>query len=109
MPSELEQQFEALKTAPVDEADWSAWVSEITEWRKKARQEYLSDDRRYDVAASQWARKAFVCGLVMLWDESFYDPGSGRFLVEEYLDNGRARIWWLRRAHPLARLPADRL
>ncbi len=86
MPSELEQQFEALKTAPVDEADWSAWVSEITEWRKKARQEYLSDDRRYDVAASQWARKAFVCGLVMLWDESFYDPGSGRFLVEQYLD-----------------------
>ena len=86
MPSELEQQFEALKTAPGDEADWSAWVREITEWRQKARQEYLSDDRRYDVTASQWARKAFVCGLVMLWDESFYDPGSGRFLVEEYLD-----------------------
>ena len=73
MPSELERQFEALKTAPADEADWSAWVREITGWRNKARQEYLSDDRRYDVAASQWARKAFVCGLVMLWDESFYE------------------------------------
>jgi formylglycine-generating enzyme required for sulfatase activity len=87
MPSELEQQFEALKTAPGDEADWSAWVKEITGWRQKAREKYLSDDTRYDVAASQWARKAFVCGLVMLWDESFYDPGSDSFLVEEYLDN----------------------
>ena len=37
--------------------------------------------------ASQWAREAYVCGLVMLWDESFYDPASGTFLVEEYLDN----------------------
>jgi formylglycine-generating enzyme required for sulfatase activity len=86
MPSELEQQFEALKTAPGDEADWSAWVKEITSWCQKARQEFLGDDTRYDVVASQWARRAFVCGLVMLWDESFYDPHSDRFLVEEYLD-----------------------
>ncbi len=46
MPSELEQQFEALKTAPGDEADWSAWVKEITGWRQKAREKYLSDDTR---------------------------------------------------------------
>ncbi len=46
MPPELEEQFEALKTAPGDEADWSAWVREITGWRQKARQEYLSDDTR---------------------------------------------------------------
>jgi hypothetical protein len=87
MPSELEERFEALKTAPADEADWPAWVKEIRRWRQEARQEYLRDDTRYDVAASQWAREAYVCGLVMLWDESFYDPVSGAFLVEEYLDN----------------------
>jgi formylglycine-generating enzyme required for sulfatase activity len=87
MPPELEERFEALKTAPADEADWSAWVKEIGRWRQEARQAYLSDDSRYDVAASQWAREAYVCGLVMLWDESFYDSVSGAFLVEEYLDN----------------------
>jgi formylglycine-generating enzyme required for sulfatase activity len=87
MPSELEERFEALKTAPADEADWAAWVKEIRRWRQEARQEYLTDDTRYDVAASQWARQAYVCGLVMLWDENFYDPVSGAFLVEEYLDN----------------------
>lgn len=86
MPPELEERFEALKTAPADEADWSAWVKEIGRWRQEARQAYLSDDSRYDVAASQWAREAYVCGLVMLWDESFYDSVSGAFLVEEYLD-----------------------
>jgi formylglycine-generating enzyme required for sulfatase activity len=84
--SELEQQFEALKTAPGDVADWSAWLKEITGWRQKARREYLGDDTRYDGPASQWARTAFVCGMVMLWDESFYDPHADRFLVEEYLD-----------------------
>ena len=87
MPSEQEDRFEALKTAPADEADWSAWVKEIRRWRQEARREYLSDDTRYDVAASKWAREAYVCGLVMLWDESFYDRVSGAFLVEEYLDN----------------------
>jgi formylglycine-generating enzyme len=87
MPSELEARFEALKMAPVDDAEWSVWLKKIRRWRQEARQECLSDDTRYDVAASQWAREAYVCGLVMLWDEGFYDPVSGTFLVEEYLDN----------------------
>ncbi|MGD0810884.1 MAG: SUMF1/EgtB/PvdO family nonheme iron enzyme [Acidimicrobiales bacterium] len=87
MPSELEELFEALRTAPANDPDWSAWVTEIRQWRQKARQECLNDDARYNVAQSQWAREAYVCGLVMLWDESFYDPASGTFLVEEYLDD----------------------
>ena len=86
MPSELEKQFDALKTPPATEPEWSAWLKELTGWRQEARDESLGDGGRYDVGASQWAREAYVCGLVMLWDEDFYDPGSGTFLVEEYLD-----------------------
>jgi len=39
--------------------------------------------RRRDLA---WASRAFVCHFTFMYDLSFYDPGAGRYRVEQFLE-----------------------
>ncbi|WP_375387105.1 formylglycine-generating enzyme family protein [uncultured Amnibacterium sp.] len=60
---------------------------------------------RYDATTTAWARTAFVCGVLMLWDEEFFDRETQRFEVERYLDLfeadfGRADALVLWHAYP---------
>lgn len=75
---------------PVSER--SRWVRELHDARRTLRSRYLADDGFYRYPDSTWAATAFVCGVVMLWDEDFFDAELQRFRVAEYLDDAVAQF-----------------
>ena len=79
-------EFEPFAIAPPSADEWPGWFERVSKWRTQARNRVGYDDNQYRIAGSEWARSAFTCGLIMLWDEHFYDPVAGRFTVDEYLD-----------------------
>jgi hypothetical protein len=81
-----------LPPMPADPARRSAWHEELRRWRGAARAAVGYDDSRYAEPGLSWAAEAFVCGIVMLWDEEFYDPATATFTVDDYLRRARAEV-----------------
>jgi len=77
---------EELSVAPTVAAEHAGWIRAIRRWRDAARTSLGYGGKRYALPESTWTQSAFVCGLVMLWEEAFFDPSSGEFLVEDFLD-----------------------
>ncbi|MCW5943190.1 MAG: SUMF1/EgtB/PvdO family nonheme iron enzyme [Fimbriimonadaceae bacterium] len=75
--------------APADPDAWPAWRADLESWRTKARADLGYDGSRYDAPEFAWARRAYVCGLVMLFDEEFVEARTGEFKVESYVERYR--------------------
>ncbi|RYG39537.1 hypothetical protein EON81_00505 [bacterium] len=67
---------------PDDPAEWAAWRKSLVEWREKARKEI--DLSSYAAPAYSWMRDCAVCGMVMLFDEEFFDAQNGEFRTAAY-------------------------
>ena len=81
---EAEMSFLPLSGPPSDDDARAQWLEQLREWRTRA-QSLLGASALYDREDFRWARSAYVCGVVMLWDSTFYDPVSGAFIVESFL------------------------
>lgn len=83
--------FDHVSRPPTDPVGHSHWIDELLRWREDARAAIPQLDlyERDDLA---WARSAYVCGVVMLWDETFYDAGRNEFIVEEFLDRAEGEF-----------------
>ncbi|WP_019588531.1 SUMF1/EgtB/PvdO family nonheme iron enzyme [Deinococcus apachensis] len=80
---------ERLIPAPEDPAGWEAWRTALAQWRNETRQALDYDGGTYQQAAFAWVPGCYVCCMVMLWDELFYDRHSNRFTPERFLEHGR--------------------
>jgi formylglycine-generating enzyme len=67
--------------APDDPADWPLWRRQLQRWRDEARRRVAYDGARYDAVAP-----CPVLALAPLWDETLFDPRTGIFTVDRYLD-----------------------
>ncbi|MFO1477108.1 MAG: formylglycine-generating enzyme family protein [Verrucomicrobiota bacterium] len=74
--------------APSDPAEWPAFRRALAAWRAGIRAELKYDDSLYRRPEFRWAAANYCCGCVMLWDEEFFDPQSGEFTVNAFLDTG---------------------
>ncbi len=81
----LGETFDKLAVAPTGAEDRVRWRARVDHWRYQCREELGSAARLEVVEGSAWASTAFVCGKVMLWDETFYDATSSTYLVESRL------------------------
>ena len=77
-----------LIQAPEDPRRWPAFRDDLTRWREDKRVALNYDDRLYRRPDLKWAASSFACCFLMLYDEEFYSREQGRYLVEEWLDNG---------------------
>ena len=75
--------------APSEPGAWAEWRRELAGWRESTRRRLAYDDGLYRREDLRWASGCFTCGLVMMCDETFHDPASGRFTVEAFLEGGR--------------------
>ncbi len=79
------------------------WVRGLIEWRREHLIRIGFDDTLYREPALKWAQSNFVHTLVMVEDRYFYDPETGRYTVDRYLDDLEARyggvdsalIWYI--------------
>ena len=75
--------------APSEPGAWAEWRRELAGWRESTRRRLAYDDGLYRREDLRWASRCFTCGFVMMCDETFHDPASGRFTAEAFLEAGR--------------------
>ena len=46
------------------------------------------DRRLYDEPSQQWLTKAYTCHFTFMYDRSFYNPESGKYTMDSFLDDG---------------------
>jgi iron(II)-dependent oxidoreductase len=68
-----------------------AWLADITHWRNERRIRIGYNGSRYDLPAMQWTQSSFIQPQMMVHDRYFYDPISGKYTVDRYLDDLQKR------------------
>jgi formylglycine-generating enzyme required for sulfatase activity len=81
------------------------WIKALREYRGAVRAGRLSqvqgqqgaatpdrsalNRRIYDEPGQVWVRGAFTCHFTFVYDRSFYDPDTGRYQLQTFLDDGQ--------------------
>ena len=68
------------------------WRQGLVEWRHEHRIRIGLDDTLYADPDLAWAQRNFVHALTMVEDLYFYDPATGKYTVDRYLDDLAARF-----------------
>ena len=63
------------------------WLQDIEHWRSERRIRIAYDASRYGMPALRWTQSSFIQPQMMVQDRSFYDPATGRYTVDRYLDD----------------------
>jgi len=75
--------------APTDPAQWPAFRNALAEWRAATRATLNYNDALYRRPEFAWSARNYACGFLMMCDQAFYDPPSGRYTVSAFLDEGK--------------------
>jgi len=63
------------------------WLKDITHWRFERRIRIGYNGARYETPALEWTQSSFIQPQMMVQDRYFYDPVSGKYTVDRYLDD----------------------
>jgi len=74
-----------LIPAPRNPSQWETFRRQLAAWRGAARRELDYADALYRRPDFAWVSRCFSCCFLMLCDERFCDPHSGRYRVETFL------------------------
>ncbi|MBN1442077.1 MAG: SUMF1/EgtB/PvdO family nonheme iron enzyme, partial [Planctomycetes bacterium] len=74
---------------PAPGQDRSEWLAALRAYRAGVRSGPPRLDRSiYDRADLAWMRRSITCHFTFLYDRSIYDPETGRYALDEFLDEG---------------------
>jgi len=76
---------------PCTVQDHQMWLADITHWRKERLIRIGYDGSRYNLPALLWTQASFMQPQMMVQDRYFYDPVSGKYTVDRYLDDLQKR------------------
>lgn len=79
-------EFDALARPPAEAEKWPDWYDALLRWRSEARLSVEYDPTGYGQPAFAWTLDRMTCGIVMLWDERFFDPAHNEFTVASFLE-----------------------
>lgn len=68
------------------------WIAELTDWRREHLTRIGYDDRNYRRPELQWAQRNFVHAQMMVEERYFFDPETGEYTIDRYLDDLIARF-----------------
>jgi formylglycine-generating enzyme required for sulfatase activity len=77
--------------APDKHVTYKQWLAEMRAERARRRAYFGMNDRVYS-GAYAWTSRNFVQAFVYVFDTRFYDVRQGRYLLDEYLADGRRRF-----------------
>jgi len=63
------------------------WLADNIHWRTERRIRIGYDGARYGLPELQWAQHSFIQPQMMVHDRYLYDPVSGKYTVDRYLDD----------------------
>src|SRR5581483_6783440 len=72
---------------PASPSDFNAWLEDVQHWRAERITRIGYNGAEYDRPELKWTQSSFVQPQMMVEERSFYDPISGRYTVDRYLDD----------------------
>jgi iron(II)-dependent oxidoreductase len=63
------------------------WIRDLLDWRREHLIRIGYDDTNYRRPELQWAQRNFVHAQMMVEDRYFFDPETGQYTVDRYLDD----------------------
>lgn len=67
------------------------WLNDVTHWRRERLIRIGYDPARYEWSALKWTQSSFIQPQMMVHDRYFYDPVTGKYTVDRYLDDLQKR------------------
>ncbi len=67
------------------------WLADLEHWRAERRIRITLNTARYNLPALAWTQSSFIQPQMMVHDRYFYDPATGRYTVDRYLDDLKQR------------------
>lgn len=92
IPSCLDMISQQQGFAPCNPEDVIAWRKDVFHWRDEIRIRIGYSDAEYRRPELQWTQSSFMQPQMMAEDRFFYDPGTGKYTVDRYLDDMQKRI-----------------
>lgn len=83
----LHNAWEGPQAAPCPADIHERWLRDIRHWRDERRIRTGYDPARYESLALAWTQSAFIQPQMMVQDRYLYDPATGRYTVDRYLDD----------------------
>ncbi len=71
--------------------DNAAWLRAMQQWRRQRRAEIGYDGSQYGRPELAWAQRSFIQPQVMVEDRYLYNPATGKYTVDRYLDDLESR------------------
>ena len=92
-PPCLSARFKPLNTRapPCSPHDYEVWLTDARRQRAERRIRVGLDTSRYESQALQWAQSSFIQPQMMAHERFLYDPSTGRYTVDRYLDDVTTR------------------
>ena len=75
-----------LIAKPDSAKERTRWLEEVRQYRQVMREKL--DRRLYDEPSQKWLTKAYTCHFTFMYDRSFYNPVSGKYTMDSFLDDG---------------------
>jgi gamma-glutamyl hercynylcysteine S-oxide synthase len=72
---------------PCTEFSHRQWLADIAHWRNERMIRIGYDPSRYQLPALRWTQSSFIQPQMMVHDRYFYDPETGKYTVDRYLDD----------------------
>ncbi len=72
---------------PVNPSQQKHWLDTLKQWRITERKKLHYSDKEYHRPQLSWIKSTFIYAQMMAHDRYFYDPVSGKYTVNRYLDD----------------------
>lgn len=83
--------FKEVFAGPSDSASRDAWLAAMKKWRNDTREKINYSDATYLCPELLWTKTTFINAQVMACDRYLYDPVSGKYTVDRYLNDLKKR------------------
>ncbi len=83
----LHNAWEVPPQAPCPPDMHSRWLADLEHWRTERRIRISYDPSRYESPVLRWTQSSFIQPQMMVQDRYFYDPVTGHYTVDRYLDD----------------------
>lgn len=81
-----------LINGPAEPADFPSWFAGMKRWRAEQLKRIGYDGAEYDRPELKWTQSSYMQPQMMIQDRYFFDPATGKYTVDRYLDDLEKRF-----------------
>ena len=72
---------------PAKPSEQKKWLDTLEQWRVAEKQKINYNDKEYKRPELAWIKSTYIYAQMMAHDRYFFDPATGKYTVDRYLDD----------------------